>query len=187
MRIGGGHHIAIRKTDVHTTENVGPPGHVVPLPGETEEDAYYTGADDGGHPAQSPQSGFGGADVYGIAIEASSNVLLDTVNIRNTHSRSMWASGIMIHNDAANVELHDVAIFNVSAFTDTPFQVKGPKMPRAVGICTATSAEEPVFTGSVEIEDVRAGNIGLACEYLHEATGVDSCSAPEVNFYGLNG
>jgi hypothetical protein len=185
IRIGGGHHVAVRKTDIHTAENTGAPEFVTPLPGETLQDAYYTGGSDGGHPLQDPQAGYMGADAVGIAVEAADNVLIDAVNIRNVHSRSMWATGIMVHNDAANVHLHDVALFNITAFTDAHFQLVGPKVPRAVGICTTTSAQAPTFSGSLEIEDVRAGNVGLACEMLHESTGIQACSAPEVNFYGM--
>ena len=185
IRVGGGHHIAIRRTAISGVVSTGNPANYTPLPGETTEDAYWTGGEDGGHPAANPQHGYGGADATGIAIAASTDVLLDAVTVRDVHARSGWASGLYIFNGAADVRINDVGIFNVTALTDTSIRVEGPKHPRAAGVSVTTDAARPIYTGTLKIHGVKAGRIGMACDEIVDNTGVDACSPAETNFYAM--
>lgn len=185
IRIGGGHHIAVRRTSVNGVANTGDSANFDPLPGETAEDAYWTSGEDGGHPAADPQHGYGGADAHGIAIAAAAGVVLDAVTIRNVHARAGWAAALYIFNGAADVTVNDAGIFNVTAMTDPNLRIAGPKQPRAVGISVTTDAEPPTYTGTLEIKNIGAGRIGMACNKLVDNTGVDACSPAETNFYAL--
>ena len=186
FRSSGGRHVCLERTHIVGVENTGENGKPVPFPGETEESAYYIGAEDGGHPAQAPQLGYMGADAYGIIIDTAASVLLRSTTVRNIHSRYMWARGIAIFNDARRTHMHDMTLVNITAFTDPAVQgsMYPPKTPEAVGIYTATSAQEPSQSGYIEISDVRAGGIGSAYDSLHANTGISACAAPEANWYG---
>jgi hypothetical protein len=185
IRVGGGHHIAVRRTAIAGVDSTGNPANFDPLPGETVDDAYWTGGTDGGHPAADPQHGYGGADSVGIAVAAAADVILDAVTIRNVHSRAGWASGLFVFNGATDVRVNDVGIFGVTAMTNPDLKVPGPKQPRAVGVSITTDATPPIYTGTLDIQDIKAGRIGMACNELVDNTGIDGCAAPETNFYSL--
>lgn len=185
IRVGGGHHIAVRRTAITGVDSTGNPANFDPLPGETADDAYWTGGTDGGHPAADPQHGYGGADSVGIAVAATADVMLDAVTIRNVHSRAGWASGLFVFNGATDVRVNDVGIFDVTAMTNPDLKVPGPKQPRAVGVSVTTDATPPIYTGTLDIQDIKTGRIGMACNELVDNTGIDGCSAPETNFYAL--
>ena len=185
IRIGGGHHIAVLRTVIDGVVSTGDTTNMDPLPGETADDAYWTGGHDGGHPAAAPQHGYGGADAVGIAIAASSNVFLGATIVRNVHSRVGWSSAISVFNDAADTHIQDAGIFNITTHPDPSVKVRGPKQPRAVGVVVTTDAQPPTYSGAFDIENVKAGRIGMACNTLLENTGIDGCAAPETNFYTL--
>ena len=185
IRVGGGHHIAIVRTTVNGVVNVGAPANMDPLPGESADDAYWTGGHDGGHPAADPQHGYGGADAVGIAVAASSNVLIDATTIRNVHARAGWSTGVYVFNDAAYTHLHDTGIFNITAHPNVALKITGPKQPRAVGVAVTTDAHKPTYSGSFDVDEVKVGRIGMACNTLVENTGIDGCAPPETNCYSL--
>jgi hypothetical protein len=185
IRVGGGHHIAVLRTLVNGVTSTGDASNMNPLPGETPDDAYWTGSHDGGHPAAEPQHGYGGADSVGIAVDAASNTILDAVTIRNVHARLGWSTGFYVFNDAKDTIVGDAAIFNVTAHADPTVKVRAPKQPRAVGIVVTTDAEKPTYLGTLEIDGVEAGRIGMACNELLENTRIDGCASPDTNFYTL--
>jgi len=187
IRISGGRYVCIERTLVAGVENHGSNGEPRPLPGETAETAYYIGAADGGHPAQAPQLGYMGADAYGIAVDAAADVLVSSTTVRGVHSRFMWARGTAFFNDARRTRLHDVRIANVSAFTDPTDQadIYSPKRPQAVGVYTAGNSDTIIESGFLEIDDVRAGQVGLASKTMHADVGISSCASPETNWYGV--
>lgn len=184
LRIAGGHHIFISDTTIQGVENRGTSGMIVPLSGETEEEAYYTNGSNGGHPGQVPNFGFMGGDARGLSIEASSKVQVSDVTVRDVHSHMFWAFGVDIFNDANAVILHDLFIQNISSFTDSSATVAAPKGPMAIGVHTTTAAEKPVVMGDLDIQDVVAGMVGVAARTLYEDSPIDECTADR-NFYGL--
>lgn len=185
IRISGGHYVCIERCRVANVENHGPNGAPVLLPGETSESAFYLGASDGGHPFQAPQSGYMGADAYGIGIDAANSVLVRSVIVRDIYSATMWARGAAIFNDATRSHTHDITVVNVTSFVDQANQanVYTPKLPQAVGIYTANDAELPSRSGYTEINSVRTDAVGIASHELHAATGIDQCSDPSANTF----
>jgi hypothetical protein len=185
IRVGGGHHIAVLRTLVGGVVSTGDTSNMDPLPGETPDDAYWTGPHDGGHPAAEPQHGYGGADAVGIAVAAASNTILDAVTVRGVHARLGWSTGLYVFNDAKDTIVGDMAIFNITAHPDPTVKVRAPKQPRAVGVAVTTDAEKPAYLGTLEIDGVEAGRIGMACNELLENTRIDGCAAPDTNFYTM--
>jgi len=185
IRVSGGRHVCVERTIVSGIENVGENGKPRPLPGETAASAYYVDGTDGGNAAQGPNRGYLGADAYGIVVDAAADVLMLSTTVRGVHSRFMHANGVAVFNDAKRTRIHDMTIMNVSALTRPEDQdsIYSPKTPRAVGMYTATSADVPTITGFLEIDDIRAGRIGLASETIHEATGIEGCTPGPLNWY----
>ena len=186
FRASGGRYVCLERTNIVGVENVGFNGKPVPFPGETEEMAYYMGAEDGGHPGQAPQRGYMGADAYGIIVDAAKSALFRSNTIRNVHSRYMWALGASIFNGATLPHMHDMTITNITSFIDPNIQnmTYPPKTPMAAGVYTATSADDPTLSGFLEINDVRSGGIGNGYDTVHVNTGIEGCVEPG-NSYGL--
>lgn len=199
IRVGGGHHVAVKRTVIREITNVGAPGNMHPLAGETWEDAFWMNANDGGHPGQAPQSGYGGADSRGLVLAATSNVLLESVTVQGVFSYAGWSDGLLVFNDAAYTTITDVTLRDITSYlTPVPATISDAvtnavlprfvlslsnKMPRAAGISVSTDAMAPTFKGSAVIEGVEAGRLGVASNYIVENAAIDKCASSDINFY----
>lgn len=101
LRMGGGQDICLHQVAISDVGNVGDPGQLSPLPGETGP-VDYRGAENGGHPAQGLQVGYMGSDAYGMGLSAMRDVHVHQVNISQVDSSHGWAHGLAWINGASD-------------------------------------------------------------------------------------
>lgn len=139
IRMDGVEKACLSQVKVETVTNLGERTLMENLPGE--ENWLYFGAEDGGHPKQSPQGGYMGADARGISLAATKSIYMNRVSVNKVQSIYGWAHGIDHFNQASDTHAQHVTINDIVSLpfydksetaTITDFSM-GTKMGRAIG------------------------------------------------------
>lgn len=136
LKADGVVNLELNGVQIHNTINNGTQGNFEQLRGEEPADPFYSGADDGGHPAQGVMVGYGGAVSRGVSLAAAENVQFLNVAINKVVSNHGSAYGVDVFNDSAIVDVSNTTIRGVEAalLAGTPAEtLQGILAPSAVG------------------------------------------------------